>query len=74
MAVRERAYLGEPVLLFDRWWNRLPLAARPPFAWVQPLCERAFLREPDEIREDPGHRRRAHTCQARRGLQWQLTR
>jgi hypothetical protein len=52
MAVRERAHLGEPVLLFDRWWNRLPLAARPPFAWAQPLCERAFLREPDEIRED----------------------
>ena len=38
-------YFGEPWLPFDRFWNALPLAARLPFAWAQPLFERALLRE-----------------------------
>ena len=48
----ERAYFGEPALPFDRWWNRLPMAARLPFAWAQPFCERLLLRELDEGRRD----------------------
>jgi SAM-dependent methyltransferase len=38
-------YFGEPWLPFDRFWNALPLTARLPLAWAQPLFERALLRE-----------------------------
>jgi len=44
----ERAYFGEPLARFDRYWNRLPMALRLPLAWAQPLFERAFLRELNE--------------------------
>jgi SAM-dependent methyltransferase len=44
----ERAYFGEPVARFDRYWNHLPMSLRLPLAWAQPLFERAFLRELDE--------------------------
>jgi SAM-dependent methyltransferase len=49
---KERAYFGEPALPFDRWWSRLPMLARLPFAWAQPFCERLLLRELDEGRQD----------------------
>ena len=45
LAIREVVYFGEPRLRFDRFWNGLPMPARLPFAWAQPLFERAFLRE-----------------------------
>jgi SAM-dependent methyltransferase len=38
-------YFGEPWLPFDRFWNALPLTARLPLAWAQPLFERVLLRE-----------------------------
>lgn len=48
----ERAYFGETGIRFDRRWNRLPQAARLPFAWAQPFFERAFLCElPAEEKE-----------------------
>jgi SAM-dependent methyltransferase len=52
LRVEEIVYFGEPALPFDRLWNRLPVAARLPFAWAQPFVERALLRELDTARKD----------------------
>lgn len=38
-------YFGEPAVPFDRFWNALPMMARLPLGWAQPLFEAAFLRE-----------------------------
>lgn len=46
------SYFGEPWLPFDRFWNALPMAARLPLAWAQPLFERALLRELPPERAD----------------------
>ncbi|MGD0114743.1 MAG: methyltransferase domain-containing protein [Dehalococcoidia bacterium] len=47
-----RRYFGEPGIRLDRYWNRVPLPLRSGLAWLQPLFERAFLRELDRGRHE----------------------
>jgi len=47
-----RAYFGEPGFRFERRWSRIPPAFRAGLAWLQPLFERAFLRELDPSRHE----------------------
>ena len=44
LRLEDATYFGEPLIPFERGWNRIPMTWKAPLLWAQPLFAKLFLK------------------------------